>query len=131
MCSAKIWTRWARTYIDGMLRLRSSSSVSPFVDDQLSRAAQQNSYGYINSMESYFTWDKSIGKQHRLNSVLGMRFSEADTRFEAMYGENFANRHLVNPSQAAFVDQAFSNRRYGRTGHNAGLLLSHELQVPR
>jgi TonB-dependent starch-binding outer membrane protein SusC len=111
-----------RSYIDGMLRLRTTnaSGVSPFADDQLARAAQQNSYGFINSAETYFTYDKAIGKQHRLNTVLGMRYSEADTRYEAMYGENFANRHLVNPSQAAFIEQGFQTGAIGEPAANLG-----------
>jgi len=111
-----------RSYIDGLLRLRTTgaSGVSPFADDQLARAAQQNSYGFINSAETYFTWDKAIGKQHRLNTVLGMRYSEADTRYEAMYGENFANRHLVNPSQAAYVEPGFQTGAIGEPAATLG-----------
>ena len=109
-----------RTFIDGLLRLRTNSSVSPFADDQLARAAQQNSYGFINSIESYFTYDKAFGKQHRLNTVVGMRYNEMDTRYEAMYGENFANRHLVNPSQAAYIDVGFQTGAVGEPAANLG-----------
>lgn len=111
-----------RTYIDGLLRLRTkdASGISPFADDQLGRAAQQNSYGYINSLETFFTWDKALGKEHRFNTVLGMRYSEADTRYEAMYGENFANRRLVNPSQAAYIDNAFQTGAIGEPAATLG-----------
>lgn len=109
-----------RSFIDGLLRVRTNSSVSPFVDDQLARAAQQNSYGFVNSMESYFTYDKTFGKDHRINAVLGMRYNEMDTRYEAMYGENFANRHLVNPSQAAYIDVGFQTGAIGEPAANLG-----------
>jgi TonB-linked SusC/RagA family outer membrane protein len=109
-----------RSFIDGLLRLRTSSGVSPFVDDQLGRAAMQNSYGYINSIESYFTYDKAFGKQHRINAVLGTRFSQYDTRYEAMYGENFANRRLVNPSQAAYVENTWQTGAIGEPAATLG-----------
>jgi TonB-linked SusC/RagA family outer membrane protein len=112
-----------RSFIDGLLRLRSTtggSAISPFADDQLGRAAQQNSFGWITSLESYFTYDKAFGRHHKLNAVLGMRFSETDTRYEAMYGENFPNRHLLYPSQAAFIDVGFQTGAVGEPSANLG-----------
>ncbi|WP_343307043.1 TonB-dependent receptor [Chitinophaga niabensis] len=111
-----------RTYIDGMLRLRtnSASTISPFADDQLARTSHQNSYGFINSIESFFTYDRSVGKKHKLNAVLGMRFSQIDMRYEAMYGENYANRHLLYPSLAAYIDNAFQTGAVGEPSANLG-----------
>ncbi|WEK34877.1 MAG: SusC/RagA family TonB-linked outer membrane protein [Candidatus Pseudobacter hemicellulosilyticus] len=107
-------------YIDGLLRLRSSSSVTPFPDDQLSMAGMQNSYGWANSFESYFTYDKRFRKKHHVNIVLGTRYNEVDTKYEAMYGENFANRHQVNPSQAAFVTNGWQTGAVGEPAATLG-----------
>lgn len=103
------YNQTANEYTAGMLRLRTAgaNAVSPFADDQLARVQQENSYGYTNSLESYFTFNKTFGKAHVINSVLGMRFSKSDLSFDAMYAENLPNASQIYPSQAASVEASF------------------------
>jgi TonB-linked SusC/RagA family outer membrane protein len=99
----------ANEYTSGTLRLRTAgaNAVSPFSDDQLARVQQENSYGYTNSLQSYFTFNKVFGRAHSINSVLGMSFSKSDLSFDAMYAENLPNDSQIYPSQAASVEASF------------------------
>lgn len=118
------WNQIGLTFIEGLLRYRTSNSgsISPFPDDQLARGMHQNSFGWMNSIESFFTYDKAFG-QHKVNAVTGMRFSKNDALYEAMYGENFANSNFLYPSQAAFIDQGFQTGAVGEPAANLGYFL--------
>lgn len=109
-----------RAFIEGLLRLRSNgANASPFPDDQLARGALQSSYGFTNSLDNYFSYKKVFGS-HKLESVLGMRFSKSDALYEAMYGENFASSTFYYPSQAAFIEQGFQTGAVGEPAANLG-----------
>jgi TonB-linked SusC/RagA family outer membrane protein len=118
------WNQIGLTFIEGLLRYRTtnSGSISPFPDDQLARGMHQNSFGWMNSIESFFTYDRAFG-QHKINAVTGMRFSKNDALYEAMYGENFANSNFMYPSQAAFIDQGFQTGAVGEPAANLGYFL--------
>lgn len=111
-----------RAYIAGLLRFRTANSgtISPFPDDQIARGAQQNSFGYTNSVDNFFSYKKQFGKAHKIESVIGMRFSKSDALYEAMYGENFANTNFVYPSQAASIEQGFQTGAVGEPAANLG-----------
>lgn len=116
------WNQIGRTFIDGLLRFRTSNSatISPFPDDQLARGLHQSSYGYVNSIESFFTYDSKLGRDHKLNVVAGTRFSQNDALYEAMYGENFANSNFIYPSQAASIEAGFQTGAVGDPAANLG-----------
>jgi len=107
MVQREDWNQTAPTYISGLLRLRSDATSSPFADDQLAMQKFTNSFGYSNSLQSVFTYNKRLGKQHNLNATLGMNFTESNIFYEAMYGENFANSNFIYPSQAANIQATF------------------------
>lgn len=96
----------APTYTAGLLRLKENSS-SPFDNDQLAAQTFQNSFGYSNSLQSVFTYKKTINQLHTLGATLGMNFTETNFFFETLKGENFANSNFIYPSQAAFIRQDF------------------------
>jgi len=113
----------APTYIAGLLRVANDVSISPFANDQTSRLQQQNSYGYINSMEDYLTYKKDFDKKHTLDAVLGMRFSSNATYYEAMYGNNVPNSNYIYPSQAARLDPNIQTGVQGDINANLGYFL--------
>lgn len=119
------WSQEARVYIDGLIRMRTANSgnISPFADDQLAYAGLPNSYGYTNSAETYFTYKKIFNKVHKTNTVLGMRFSQFDTRFNTIYGENFANRNFEYPSQAASISNQWQSGAIGEPAATLGYFL--------
>lgn len=100
------WNQIAPTYISGLLRLNSATDVTVYANDQKGYVAQQNSYGYSNSFDSYFTYNKSI-KKHNFSTVFGMRFASNSASYEAMYGDNLINSNLIYPSLTARVQQGF------------------------
>ena len=106
------FTQVGRTYIEGVLRIP-TTGVSPFPNDLSARSMYQNSYGSMTSIESFLTYEKTLRKIHRLNLVLGTRYSQSDSRYDAMYGENFSNSHLLYPTQGAYVDNAFQTGAIG------------------
>lgn len=104
----------ANGYVDGMLRVLSGgATVSPFTGDPIPRITQQNSFGYSNTLESYFTFTKIFNKKHNVNAVAGMRFSQTDITYEAIYGENFANNNQQYPSQASAIEGTFQTGAQG------------------
>lgn len=127
------WSQKAPTYTSGLLRQRTANDIvaSPFVDDQVAQIQQPTSYGYLNSIESYFTYIKTLGKSHHVNGVAGMRFSTNNALFEAMYGENFANTNLDYPSQAARINDNFQTAVQGDPSANLGYFVRAQYDFKR
>ena len=111
----------ANGYTDGSLRLNNlGASASPFANDPITRITQQNSFGYTNSMDSYFSYNKVFNSVHQVSATLGMRYSKADFAYEAIYGDNFANNNQQYPSQAAYTENGFQTGAQGDPSANLG-----------
>ncbi|MCD0490341.1 SusC/RagA family TonB-linked outer membrane protein [Pedobacter sp. MC2016-14] len=109
MAQRSDWDQKAPTYLSSVLRLRdtNASDTSPFPDDQLAQQILQNSFGYSNAIQSFFTFKKRYGKDHNVEGTTGMNFSEANQFYEAMVGQNFAGSNFIYPSQGANIQNTF------------------------
>ena len=98
------WNQVAPTLTAGVLRvINNDAGLTVFANEQKGQSAYANSYGVLNSFDSYFTFNKMFAKNHSLNIVAGMRFSAGSSFYEAMYGEGFINSNLIYPSQTSRV----------------------------
>ncbi len=104
----------AHGYIDGTLRVTTSgNTVSPFPNDPIPYLSQTNSFGYSNSLDSYFSYTKNFDPKNVIDAALGMRFSKSDFGYEAMYSENTPNSNQQYPAQGASIQAGFQTGAQG------------------
>lgn len=117
------WTQMAPSNISGLLNVTSDAAITVFKNDQKGKVAHTNSYGYSNSFDSYFTYNKILAKNHNLNGVMGMRFSTNNGFYEALYGDNLINSNLIYPSQTGRIGNNFQTAVQGNPDAKLGYYL--------
>ncbi|SDK26262.1 TonB-linked outer membrane protein, SusC/RagA family [Pedobacter sp. ok626] len=114
------WDQSAPSVLSGLLNVTNDATISVFANDQKGKATHTNSYGYSNSFDSFFTYNRVIKKKHNLNGVMGMRFSTTNGFYEALYGDNLINSNLIYPSQTGRIGNNYQTGVQGNPDAKLG-----------